>query len=182
MKLVLFDLDGTLVKSWTSELLPGAVDWLTQDSLPAVAIVTNQGGVGLKYWMETENLTDFDGIVSSDVLPTPRDVISRLDAANLLLVPTFISWAYQSKRGMWGPVPTNRPLRYDIGERVDIFCSWDAGWRKPYPGMLLEAMRKFNMLSSDTLMVGDMESDRAAALAAGCGFQWADDFFNRGEK
>lgn len=43
------------------------------------------------------------------------------------------------------------------------------GWRKPSPGMLLEAAEKFGIILSECWMVGDRESDIAAGAAAGCG-------------
>lgn len=50
--------------------------------------------------------------------------------------------------------------------------------RKPRPGMLLSLMRRFKLPPSDCVMVGDRESDYQAAIAAGCEFEWAADFFN----
>jgi len=57
--------------------------------------------------------------------------------------------------------------------RVDCAC------RKPRPGMLYEIMVVQNIGPGETLYVGDMESDKRVARAAGCGFVWAFDFFNR---
>lgn len=53
--------------------------------------------------------------------------------------------------------------------------------RKPLPGMLIELMQQLNFKPSDTVMVGDWESDRQAAQAAGCTFIWANDFFERND-
>jgi D-glycero-D-manno-heptose 1,7-bisphosphate phosphatase len=41
--------------------------------------------------------------------------------------------------------------------------------RKPEPGMLLEARKKFSIDMSESLMVGDKESDMEAAESAGVG-------------
>jgi D-glycero-D-manno-heptose 1,7-bisphosphate phosphatase len=49
--------------------------------------------------------------------------------------------------------------------------------RKPRPGMLRELMAAAGVSPSETLMVGDQESDHQAALAAGCAFRWAQQFF-----
>lgn len=55
----------------------------------------------------------------------------------------------------------------------------DAGCscRKPRPLMLLRIMDTFG--TRDAVMVGDQESDRLAADAAGIEFQWAHEFFER---
>ncbi len=49
--------------------------------------------------------------------------------------------------------------------------------RKPEPGMLLRLMDFWGTPPEKTLFVGDMESDRGAAVNAGCDFLWAADFF-----
>lgn len=49
--------------------------------------------------------------------------------------------------------------------------------RKPAPGMLREIMRAAGARPTQTIMVGDADSDQAAATATGCGFVWAADFF-----
>lgn len=49
--------------------------------------------------------------------------------------------------------------------------------RKPNPGMLLEAMKDAGISASDTIFVGDRDSDKEAAQNAGVEFYWAEDFF-----
>ena len=49
--------------------------------------------------------------------------------------------------------------------------------RKPNPLLLERLMDFWGTLPEKTLFVGDMESDRLAALNAGCHFRWAADFF-----
>jgi len=49
--------------------------------------------------------------------------------------------------------------------------------RKPSPIMLLEVMRAAGVQASETIFVGDWETDCQAALAAGVEFAWARDFF-----
>jgi len=49
--------------------------------------------------------------------------------------------------------------------------------RKPNPGMLLEAMRSSMVDAADTIMIGDMPSDREAAKNAGVLFAWAQEAF-----
>lgn len=50
-------------------------------------------------------------------------------------------------------------------------------WRKPAPGAILDALNRFEVRSEDCLMVGDQDTDRQAAEAAGVPFAWAWDFF-----
>jgi len=52
--------------------------------------------------------------------------------------------------------------------------------RKPRSGMLISLMARLGFTPAETVMVGDQESDRQAAAAAGCGFAWAQDFFGGG--
>lgn len=52
--------------------------------------------------------------------------------------------------------------------------------RKPAPGMLRELMRAAGASPADTTMIGDSDSDKQAAEAAGCNFIWASEFFNNG--
>ena len=50
--------------------------------------------------------------------------------------------------------------------------------RKPKPGAILDALARFGARAPDCLFVGDMESDRQAAVAANVSFCWAQDFFD----
>ncbi len=49
--------------------------------------------------------------------------------------------------------------------------------RKPAPGAILDALVRFEARPEDCLMVGDQETDRQAAEAAGVPFAWAWRFF-----
>lgn len=42
-------------------------------------------------------------------------------------------------------------------------------WRKPNPGLVLEAAQRLNLDLSRSIMIGDKESDMLAAMAAGVG-------------
>ena len=54
--------------------------------------------------------------------------------------------------------------------------------RKPAPGMLLTLMERLQFAPENTVMIGDWDSDREAAQAAGCAFIWANDFFDRDDE
>ena len=49
--------------------------------------------------------------------------------------------------------------------------------RKPAPRLLRVLMNMWHVKPGETLFVGDMDSDRQAAIRAPCHFAWAKDFF-----
>jgi D-glycero-D-manno-heptose 1,7-bisphosphate phosphatase len=53
----------------------------------------------------------------------------------------------------------------------------DDPWRKPRPGMILQAMQDFGVAPQETLFVGDRDTDRAAAAAAGVAYLDAKEYF-----
>ncbi|MFN8638310.1 MAG: HAD-IIIA family hydrolase [Dehalococcoidia bacterium] len=53
----------------------------------------------------------------------------------------------------------------------------DSDFRKPLPGMVTALADKHFVDLTRSLFVGDAESDRACAEAAGVRFEWARDFF-----
>jgi HAD superfamily hydrolase (TIGR01662 family) len=61
----------------------------------------------------------------------------------------------------------------------DLYLMWATGGaRKPSPHMLLALMKRYNATPANTLFVGDWETDKQAAEAAGVDFEWAKDFFS----
>jgi histidinol phosphatase-like enzyme len=109
------------------------------------------------------------GFGEPDKLPTEGEVILRLsriaDALNYPL-NMYYCFAYKSKSSdEWGPAKS--------GER-----EWSHSWRKPGPGMLLQAMKDAGASPDETVFIGDSEEDRLAAEAAGVKFVHADVFFN----
>lgn len=169
--LILFDLDGTLSGYKSTDLLPGVAEWfeLHRDH-QKVAICTNQGGVGLRRWMETGNFGEPakypDEFEAYEHIYAVLKQIGGVDRK----VPFYVCFAYQSqKTGQWAPVDAaqqNLPM-------------WRQDRRKPASGMLLDAMKDAGALPEHTLMVGDGDEDEQAAAAAGCAFQRADAFFGR---
>ncbi|MBZ0294352.1 MAG: HAD hydrolase-like protein [Anaerolineae bacterium] len=169
-KLIIFDLDGTLVVDReSSELLPGVLDWFTEHhAQQRIAIATNQGGVGLRYWMEVEKFG------RPQKYPTEDRIWSRVDAVQAQLpggpYPANACFAYQNRKGIWSPTPPDKRGQPE----------WSPDCRKPAPGMLRRAMTEAEIANpADCLMVGDRVEDQLAAQAAGCAFQWAWEFFGR---
>lgn len=167
--LIIFDFDGTLSPMNKAELYPDAAAWLKANRRQRIAIATNQGGVGLRHWMETGGFGNPGG------LPTLADFDNRMatiwpDPAKMPI--TVACFIYQShKTGEWSPVPRG----------CELLDCWRQNWRKPAPGMLIRAMQIHNVTPERTLMVGDSDDDRGAAIAANCHFAWAWQFFARPE-
>jgi HAD superfamily hydrolase (TIGR01662 family) len=173
--LYIFDLDNTLVRAWTTELLPGVEEWfrsIPSGEMPRIGIASNQGGVGLRHWIKVAKLKPS----SKTRYPTVEEVEENIRQVAVHIIDKWapiiqvrVCYAYQSKKGHWSPTPE--------GEE-DNLC-WHPGWRKPSPGMLLDIMATTDVSPSKTLMVGDQETDKQAAEAAGCDFAWAHEFFGR---
>lgn len=174
LKLIIFDVDGTLAETYTLSLLPGVKDFFTLSTSPdcgrplRLAIATNQGGVSMRYWMERQ------GFGRPETYPTQEDVESRLRELLKALnageeTAVYVAYGYQNRKGQWAPVPA---------EFRDV-PTYSQSWRKPNPGMLLQAMQDAGARPDETVYIGDRPEDQAAALAAGIRFEWAEDFFNR---
>jgi phosphoglycolate phosphatase-like HAD superfamily hydrolase len=189
IRLLIFDVDGTLAEKFRLRLLPGVAEFFRLlkdpgcDSVPRLAIATNQGGVGLRYWLENGKGGNPRGY------PTVRSVEERMRRLVEQLgcpdIAVYTSFRYQDRSGAWSPIPP--------GAESDP--RWRRDWRKPAPGMLLAAMQAavVSPASVDpnatvtpdgtidpdaTLFVGDSDDDRAAAQAAGVRFLPAAEFFS----
>lgn len=153
-KLIIFDVDGTLVETKSKEtfrkgaddwrLLPGREEKLKELKGRGVrlAIASNQGGVAFGH-MEQEHIM----------------IELHKTAKELGIPPGGVYICYNH--------PKASIERYRTEDHR----------RKPGPGMLIEAMRDFESEADETLFVGDREEDREAAKAAGVAFMWAKDFF-----
>lgn len=172
IRLLVFDLDGTLAQSFSRKVLPGVKEFfdllLRADCAPRpqLAIATNQGGVGMRHWMES------GGFGNPRAYPTAGDIEQRLQHILAELgvdgeLRLYISYRYLTPQGEWTPVP----------EGQEANPRWQSDWRKPRPGMLLQAIADAGAAPHETLFVGDSDDDRQAAAQAGCAFAWAERFF-----
>lgn len=168
-KLIIFDLDGTIAKPFGQELLPGVAEWFAawqaDGRIPNIALATNQGGVAYRFYaleLEQENAGKY---------PTQEEVEGRVYslAAQLGIDPllVYMAFGYQFGPGQWVRTPID-----SVGDP-----RWGRNWRKPNPGMLQTALTDCQLTPAQALMVGDQESDKQAAIAAGVPFAWAAHFF-----
>lgn len=184
-KLIVFDVDGTLTKSFDADLLPGVAEYFDPifhpgcRNRPQIAFATNQGGVALRRWLEISGEEE----ENFEKYPTREMVEGRIAAIMAALEGTrpyirpYISYAYQQSDGDYVPAPPEAYVARD-----ELLPEWRHSWRKPAPGMIIQAMTDADVEPHQTLMIGDSPTDQAAARAAGCYFQWAQKFFARGWK
>jgi histidinol phosphatase-like enzyme len=172
IKLLIFDVDGTIAPLYEPQLYPQAAEFFRLwgaaradgRSVPAIALATNQGGPAMRYWMESE------GFGSPSSYPTLAQVQARLDVVVAQIPPParlYVAYAYQSSKGVWSPTPPEW-----AGDPA-----WSRQWRKPNPGMLLQAAADHGVGETAVLFVGDTETDEQAAAAAGCAFVTAEAFW-----
>lgn len=158
----ILDVDNTITQRYGTELLPGVKEWINNlDPLKnEVCLATNQGGVGLRFWMELDEFGE------PEKLPTEQEVRLRLERVRSSLIagtsfdcPFFVSFRYFSKNGHWSPTPYSEDSAPP---------AWQIDSRKPRPGMICQAMNYFSYTNpADVVMVGNGESDEGAAKAAG---------------
>ena len=174
IKLLLLDVDGTIVKDYHSvDLLPTVIPTLNAVKPSYIALVSNQGGVGLRLFRMKNGPPTNDYPLQ---LPTEADVKHRL-----LIIGRELQRKYLC------PLLINYALYHPVQDE-SLDCprqrEWSRNWRKPNPGMLLSAITYFRYTHDSTielsqcLMVGDRPEDEQAAAAADVAFQWAKDFFN----
>ena len=173
---VLFDLDNTLTDLYAHNLRPEAAAWLKANKPQKVAVCTNQGGVGLRYWMEPRPSDGCEGFGDKrkwQRLPTAADVLARITAVSEAMqnltggtVLFYVSYRYRTKDGRYCPVPPKAAKLNDP--------AWSEDWRKPGAGMLLAACRDLLVLPRDCVFIGDDHnfSDSQAAAAAGMPFMY----------
>jgi hypothetical protein len=173
-----FDLDGTLVRSFTAEPLPGVRERL--HALPRdvkTIIATNQGG---PVWRAVTGDAKYPTVARIAETITTSLGLWALDwRPDLLLICT-----HPGRAGAEWQQAADQVAR-DLGRmlragRIKFYVSPDLSWRKPEAGMLTQAERYFHAEPHELLYVGDMETDREAARAARCRFMWAGEWLKEG--
>jgi histidinol phosphatase-like enzyme len=166
----IFDLDGTLTEKWAATLLPGVSERVRQLE-GRIAVATNQAGVA---WNAIEGNPYPSPTQLGRRLVTVAEALPGLRATLWLvaIADERISLPLRRWRALAAGVTRSAsPLR--------VRTSSNPAWRKPRPGMLLEASRAFQVASEEVVFIGDHHSDAEAAEAAGVRFVYADQFFDR---
>ena len=158
IRLVVFDVDGVLVRPFTDDLLPGVAEWFEEvgERPFTMALVSNQGGVGLFYERQRVGLLPGRYVGVAETEARLWRIGERLGIGREWV---FMSFAYRFATWRW----TNTPL-WGVGD-----ARWGRNWRMPNPGMVLAAMAVAQVRPMETLVVGG-EVAKAAAGRCGAGF------------
>jgi predicted HAD superfamily phosphohydrolase YqeG len=173
-KLIICDLDDTLVPRYGNYLLPGVTNFLR--SIPKetkLAIATNKGNVGLYWWMvETGWGTPDDSPQLPNEAETQIETV-RANAEEIAgrEITVYKCFAFISSEGNIGPIPL---VAQESMTSDQVPFEWDINNRKPEPGMLLRAMEDAQASPDETLFIGDRDTDEQAAMDAGCHFSHVD--------
>lgn len=171
-----FDFDGTLVTSWTADPLPNVRERLAD--LPTgtrTFVATNQAG---PVWRRMTGETKY---------PSCDDVAERIIAGLAALdwrpdVLLLAVCAETEPDHIWHVAAREMmaPLYEALRHVTACYVSALSIDRKPRPGMLLDAATHFVRAASEMRYIGDMDTDMQAAYAAGCRYQDAADWRERG--
>lgn len=197
MRLVVFDVDGTLVDSGAeiTRRVRGAFDALGL-AQPGGESIRSAVGLSLPIYMGVVARTDDDGLIAqlvdayraiaasspAGLMPLfdgAREAIERLAARR----DTILGIA--TGKGLAGLRKTLD--QNDIAHHFVTLQTPDTNPSKPHPGMLHSAMNAVGASAADTVMIGDAVFDMQMAKAAGVrsiavswGLQPADDLCRAG--
>jgi phosphoglycolate phosphatase-like HAD superfamily hydrolase len=163
-KLILMDIDGTISDRDSIEIYPRMrrfIEALGPDS--QVAFITNQGGPPCRN----------AGWGFSDQFPSKEKILSRLDRLMEAIYniskrkpSLYVAWIYEARNG------SVYNLSGLIEDKIEIKKA--LYWRKPGPGMILQALLDSCTMPADALVIGDdLDKDAGAAEAAGVAFRHA---------
>ena len=174
-QLLLCDLDGTLAVTWKPDLLPGRQEELARLDRP-VAIVTNQGGVHVRWaWErrgEPERVQNY---------PTVEEIQERIVAVSGAVPQVRRAYValYVGHTG-YG-TPDGDDIVATLPNGVHFHASWNPEWRKPNAAMLQQALHDFGVPAGEALMLGDSDDDKNAAASLGVPFvRVSDDLWEPG--
>ena len=192
---VVFDKDGTLIDvhlTWGpvfARVIPEVAGDAAADAAAALALDLEAGTIAEDSVIIAGSNAEIAEVVGSVIDEPAAAVLAALEPLIDDLAARFaapldatepVLEALRS-RGIWQGVATNdgvvaaeRQLEH-LGWR-NHFASvlgYDSGFgTKPEPGMLHESARRAGVTIAEVLFVGDSETDRRTAAAAGCDFHF----------
>jgi phosphoglycolate phosphatase len=188
LKLVIFDVDGTLVDSQNiicaamhNAFTKNRLDCPPRDkllsivglSLPEAFERLGEGRAGFPVPSLVEHYKDAffalrEANAHPEVLyPGARDSVEALAARRDTLLGVATGKSQRGARAVLA--------RHDLSAHFAVIKTADDAPSKPHPGMVLEAMRETGIGAADTVMIGDSIYDMEMARAAGAhaiGVSW----------
>jgi phosphoglycolate phosphatase len=176
MKLIIFDLDGTLVNAYlaVSQSLNYTLKRLGHRKSSYVKIKRSVG------WGDRNLMVQFFGERMADralVVYRPHHFRALADKACVRLLPGAMDiLKFFKKKGFKLAIASNRPSRYTaiilktLGIRKffnKVLCADQVQHGKPNPQLLLEIMKSLKVPKADTLYTGDMTIDIQTGRRAG---------------
>ncbi|APX12489.1 HAD-IA family hydrolase [Tateyamaria omphalii] len=181
MRLVVFDVDGTLVDSQADIIASmGAAFAEVGQAAPTRQDILGIVGLSLPVAMQTlapgadhtrmvavykdsyASLRVTKGVASSPLYPGARAALDRLNARNDILLGVATG---KSKRGLDGLIDAHGLTDMFVTTQVADFHP-----SKPHPSMLHTAMDEAGVTTADAVMIGDTSFDADMAQAAGMPF------------
>ena len=196
-KLVLIDLDGTLVDS-VPDLAFCIDETMKQCGLPERGedAVRSWVGNGAKRLVERALVNDMEGQPSSELLDRAMDIFMPIYSENVSVRSCLYPGVLEGLDYL-ASIPdltigcvTNKPAAFTVSllkslglaDRFEIVLSGDSlSEKKPHPMPLLHAAEKFGVKPEDAVMIGDSKTDVKAARAAGFGIVCLSYGYNHGE-
>lgn len=175
-----FDYDGSLVRVFTADPLPGRREVLSllRAGRARMFLATNQAGPVYRAVLGNPKYPTVEQIAANIAVITD---LRGLDwQPDLVLVCTHAG-AKERDVDEWHRAAMQvanqlRDLLLPIFEHR-LAVSPDEHWRKPNAGMLQYAIWQFATSADQVTYIGDMPTDAEAASRAGIGYQDAESFF-----
>lgn len=190
---VVFDKDGTLIDvhdTWGpvfATIIPEMAEERAVDVAGALGVVLPDATLRPDSVVIAGSNADIVAVMApvlgrpeSELLPVLESRIDELAVRHVTPLPSTAGVLEALERdGVWMGLATNDGIATTerqldaLGWRSHFasVLGYDSGFgAKPDPGMLLESARRAGVAIDRLVFVGDSETDRRTAVAAGCGF------------